>query len=113
VDADAHLEFVELAAGHRAALVKSPLDRKGRQKGAANMVFVSKRRAEQRHEPVAGKLRCGAAEPTDLGEARVEKRADEIAHTLGPETFGKRRGVDDVAKQHGDLFHLAGNDADP
>ena len=75
------------------------------------MVFVSERRAEQGHEPVAGKLRRRTPIPAHLGEARVEKCVDEIAHPLGSEAFGERGGVDDVAKENGDLLHFTGKRA--
>ena len=42
-----------------------------------------------------------------LGEARLEKCADEVAHRLRPEAFGQRRRVYNVAEQHADLLHFA------
>jgi hypothetical protein len=71
------------------------------------MVFLRHRGAEQRHETIAGKLRRGASVAIHLGEAGGQKRADEVAHRLGPEPFGEGRRTDDVAKQHRDLFHFA------
>src|SRR5208282_64861 len=72
------------------------------------MVFLSEWRTEKRHEPVAGKLRRRPSIAMHLGEARFEKRADEIAHPLGPEAFGQRSGVYDVAEEHAHLLHFAG-----
>jgi hypothetical protein len=71
-------------------------------------VFLRHRGAEQRHEPVAGKLRRGSSTAMHLGKAGGQKRADEVAHCLGPEPLGERSRTDDVAKQHRDLFQFAG-----
>ena len=107
VDANPHRQVEALGIGGRAALVERPLYGKGRQQGAPHMVFVSERRPEQRHEPVAGKLRRRAAVAAHLGQARVEKCVDEVAHPLGSEALGQRGRVDDVAKEHGNLLHFA------
>src|ERR1700730_12680192 len=44
----------------------------------------------------------------NLGKARRQKRAAEVAHRLAPEPFGEGSRTDDVAEQHRDLFHFAG-----
>ncbi len=43
-----------------------------------------------------------------LGEAGGQKRADKVAHRLGPEPLGEGSRTDDVAKQHRYLFHFGG-----
>src|SRR5208282_1728492 len=72
------------------------------------MVFLSERRTEKGHEPVAGKLRRRSSIAVHLGKTGFEKRADEIAHRLGPEPFSQRNGVYDVAEEHAHLLHFAG-----
>jgi len=78
------------------------------QQRASHMVFLRKGRPKKRHKPVAGKLWRRSAIAMDLGEARCQKRADEVAHGLWSELFRQPRGVDDVAEEHRHLLHLAG-----
>ena len=75
------------------------------------MVFLSERRPEQGHEPVAGELRRRAAVTVHLRQARLEKGMNEVAHPLVSEPLGEGGRVDDVAKEHGHLFDFAGERA--
>jgi hypothetical protein len=70
----------------------------GSQQRAPDMVFLRDEGAEQHHETVAGKLRCGAPIAMHLSKAGRQKRADEVAHRLGPEPFGE--GVDPTRLQN-------------
>ena len=71
------------------------------------MVFMGQRRAENRHETVAGELRHGPVVAPHLGDRDFEKAVDEIAHRLGAEPLGQGGRADDVAEQYADLLHLA------
>ncbi len=75
------------------------------------MVLLGDGCAKHRHETVAGELRRRATIATHLGQARLEKDLNEVPHRLGSEPFSHRSGVDDVAEQHGNLFHFAGERA--
>ena len=112
VDANSHRQLRALGIGRRVAFGERPLYGKSCQQGTAHMVLVSERRSEQGHEPVAGKLRCSPPIATHLGEARFEKRANKIAHSLGSEAFSHWGRVDDVAEHHCDTLHFAGKSAD-
>ena len=101
-----HLRRGDLASAW--LIAEYALDSDRSQQCTPDMVFLRDRRAEQRHEPVAGKLRRRAAVTMHLGKAFLKERADEVAHRLGPEALGHRGGADDVAEQHRDLLHFAG-----
>ena len=108
VDADPHRQLQIIGAAGVLGPAERALNRQAGEQRALNMVLLRHRGAEQRHEPVAGKLRRGASVAIHLGKAGGQKRADEIAHRLGPEPFGEGSRADDVAEQHRDLFHFAG-----
>ena len=70
------------------------------------MVLVGDRRAEERHEAIAEELIDGALVAVDLGEAQGEEPVQEGVHRLRAQTLGQRRGVGDVAEEHGHLLAL-------
>ena len=108
MDADPHRQVQFICAARVLRPAERPLDRQGGEQCALAVVFLRHRGAEQRHEPIAGKLRRGSSIAVHLGKARGQKRAYKVAHRLGPEPLGERSRTDDVAKQHCDLFHFAG-----
>ena len=98
MDADSNSQLSAVGIGRLTTLAERPLDGEGGQEGAPHMVLVSERRSEQGHEPVAGELRRRTPVAMHLGETRLEKCADEIAHSFGSQSFGQRCRVDDVAE---------------
>ena len=60
------------------------LDGQCRQGGAARVILVRQRRAEQRHEPVAEELVDGALVAVHLGQRDREERIEEWCMTSGP-----------------------------
>ncbi len=77
------------------------------QRGAARVVLVGDRRAEERHEPVAEELVDRAFVAMHLGERGLEEAAEEDVHALGAEPLGQRGRADHVAEEHGDRLALA------
>ena len=111
VDAHAHKQVQSLASAPFTVAAERLPNGDCSQQSTPYMVLVRQRGPEKSQKPVAGKLRRRAAIAMHLGEARLQKCADEIAHRLGPEALGQRCRVHDVAEQHADLLHFAGKRA--
>jgi len=87
---------------------QSLLDGERRQQRTPYVILLRHRRAEQRHKAVTAELRSRPSIAMHFGQAHLEKRGDEVAHRLSAEARGHRRGADNVAEQHADLLHFAG-----
>ena len=74
---------------------------------ALRRVLVRDRRAEERHEAVAGELVDDALEAVDLVEREVEVLVEQLAVLLRIEPLGDRGRADEIAEQHRDLLALA------
>jgi len=107
VDAYAYGQ-IQSRAGARLLVAERLANGDGGQQSTPDMVLMGQRSAEKGEKPVAGELWRRAAIAMHLGEARLQKRADEVAHCFGSEARGQRRRVHDVAEQHADLLHFAG-----
>ena len=91
---------------HQRALDR-PGDAERGQGGAARVILVRQRGAEERHEAIAEELVDGALVAVDLGQRRLEEAVEEVVHGVGPQPFGQRGGPDQVAEEHGDRLALA------
>jgi hypothetical protein len=107
VDTDAHGQ-IQLVVGTRLVVAERLANGDGGQQSPPYMILLRQRSAEKGEKPVTSELRRRTAIAMHLGEARLQKRADEVTHRLGSEALGQRRRVHDVAEQHADLLHLAG-----
>ncbi len=108
VESHAHLELGAAAdAGVGAAVAQRTPDGDRRGHRPPRVVLVGQRRAEQRHEAVAEELVDRALVAVDLAHRQLEEAVEQRVHALGPDPLGERRGVGDVAEQHGDLLALA------
>jgi haloalkane dehalogenase len=74
---------------------------------AARRVLERERRAEKRHDAVAGELDDGAFVAVDLVEHVAEAAVHERAHLLGVDALGDARRADDVGEEHGHELPLA------
>jgi hypothetical protein len=75
--------------------------------GAAHVVFVGQRRAEQRHEAVTQELVDRAFDPVHLGHGQREERVERVVHGLGTDLLRQFGRVGEVAEQHRDLLAFA------
>ena len=75
--------------------------------GALRMILVSDRRAEQRHDAVAGKLVDETLEVLDTLGEDVEEALHDLRPRLGVHLLGELHRALHVREQHGDLLALA------
>ena len=78
---------------------------------ALRRVLVRDRRAEERHEAVAGQLRDDALEAVDLVQRQRDVLLEQLAEDFRIEPAGHRGRTGKIAEQHGDLLALAGQSA--
>ena len=78
-----------------------------RERGAARVVLVGERGAEEGHEAIAEELVDRALVAMHLGEGGLEEGVDEDVHPLRPEPLGERSGPNQIAEEHGDWLALA------
>jgi hypothetical protein len=71
------------------------------------MIFVSKRSAEQRHDPIAHDLVDGAFVSMDRFHHPFEDRVEEIPCLLGITISEQLHRALEVSEKHGDLLALA------
>jgi hypothetical protein len=75
--------------------------------GALRVVFMGDRRAEDRHDPVAGELIDGALETVNtLGEDR-EETVQDLVPLFRIDLLGEIHRALDVGEKDGDLLPLA------
>ena len=106
VEPHTHRDAGSLATRGSGLLAYGPLDAERGQDGAACMVLVGHRCAEQSHEAVAEELVDRALVAMDFGESEVEEPVQERVHGLGAEALDQGRRVDDVAEENGDDLPL-------
>jgi hypothetical protein len=74
---------------------------------AAGMVLVRDRRAEERHDAVAGELVDRALEAVDAGGQDLEEAVEDAMPLLGIDAFGQLHRVHDVGEEHRHELPLA------
>ena len=87
--------------------LKPLLDGQAAHQGAAHMVLVRQRRAEQGHETIAQELIDGAFDAMNFRHCQREQGIQDVVHLLGPRLPSQFGRIGHVAKQHSHLFALA------
>ncbi len=101
------LELDAVALAQLGVLVADRLlETQGRQDGAAGVVLVRDRRAEQGHEAVAQELVDGPLVAVDRPQGELEEPVDQEMHDLRSEPLRQPSGPDHVAEDDGDLLAL-------
>ena len=108
VEADAHAERHAVLHAHVVGVLAHGIAQMQRRvAGAMRVVLVRDRRAEQRHDAVAGVLVHRAFEAMHaLGEDR-EEALEDLVPLFRIELLGQLHRALDVGEQHGDLLALA------
>jgi hypothetical protein len=75
--------------------------------GALGVILVGDRRAEQRHDAVAGELVDETLEALDAGGEEVEKAVHDLRPLLRPDLLGQLHAPLHVGEEHGDRLALA------
>ena len=84
-----------------------PLHLEGREAGAARMILVSDRSAEDRHDPVAREVVDVSLEVVDAVGEEPEEAVHDRAPVLGIDPPCELHRVDQIGEQDGDLLSLS------
>jgi len=82
-------------------------DVQGGEAGPLGMIFMRYRRAEQRHDAIAGELVDRALEPVNAVGNDLEEVLDDTKPLLGIEPFREVHRALDIGEQDGDVLALA------
>ena len=108
VDADAHAEIDAVRVGELLAQrLERALHAERSQHGAPRRVLERDRRAEDRHDAVAGELVHRALVAMDLVEQQREAAVHHRVQLLRTEALGDRRRIDQIGEEHGHVLALA------
>ncbi len=108
VEADARREADTMFALHLGGVARNRIAQVQRRvAGAARVILVRDRRAEQRHDAVAGELVDEALEALDPVGEDLEKAVHDLRPLFRVELLGQLHRALHVGEQHGDLLALA------